>query len=166
MNAISRAALSVFAVTLSAPLYSQTQHSQTQRSDIQIIADVRNILTNEAVLQGPGNNISALIRQGVVTLSGTVTSNAGRVLASRDIADVPGLKTVLNDITVGGTTAAAGPPSTGVATATADRTKLLELPARTLIPIRLQDEIDTKTAKEGDTFHGTVAANVFHNAIP
>ena len=168
MTTASRAALAVIAVSLFTPLHSQAQHSQPQRSDTQIIADVRSILTNEAALQGPGNNISASIRQGVVTLSGTVTSNAGRVLASRDIADVAGLKTVLNDITVGGANPAATPPpaTAGAATATPDRTKLLELPARTVIPIRLQDEIDTKTAKEGDTFHGTVAANVFRSGYP
>ncbi len=167
MRISSRAALAIAAVSISAPVYSQT-HTQP-RSDMQIIADVRNVLNNEDALKGPGNSISASIRAGVVTLSGSATSNAARVLASRDIADVPGIKTVLNDITVGSGAAAAPnavdtrPKTAAAATSTPDRTKLLELKPHTQIPIRLQEEIDTKTAKEGDTFHGTVAANVFEN---
>lgn len=38
------------------------------------------------------------------------------------------------------------------------------LAAGTTIPIRLTGEIDTKTAKAGDTFQGTVSANVLCGA--
>jgi hypothetical protein len=38
--------------------------------------------------------------------------------------------------------------------------KVVTLAQGTTIPIRLTDEIDTKTAKAGDTFHATTAANI------
>jgi len=34
------------------------------------------------------------------------------------------------------------------------------LPTNSTLPIRLTEEINTKTAKAGDTFHGTTAASV------
>ena len=38
--------------------------------------------------------------------------------------------------------------------------RTLTLAAGTVIPVRFSDEIDTKTAKPGDTFHATTASNV------
>ena len=37
---------------------------------------------------------------------------------------------------------------------------MITLASGTVLPIRLTDEIDTKTAKAGDTFHGTTVRNV------
>jgi len=169
MNRRAIPALLLLAGTTSVPVLSQTK-TPAPRTDASIEAEVRGILYNEVALQEKGDAVVANVKGGIVTLSGKVTSEAGRVLASRDIAEVRGVKTVLNDLTV---TAANTTPLPGTAapampttTAQADHTKLLELPARTQIPVRLQEEVDTKTAKEGDTFHATVAANVFHNGYP
>lgn len=166
MNRRAIPAFLLIAGTTTVPVLSQTK-APAPRTDASIEAEVRGILYNDAILQEKGDAVVANVKGGIVTLSGKVTSDAAKVLASRDIADVKGVKTVLNDLSVSATASAAStaaaPPTV---TAQADHTKLLELPARTQIPIRLQEEVDTKTAKEGDTFHGTVAANVFHNGYP
>ncbi len=165
MNRRAIPAFLLIAGTTAAPVLSQTK-APAPRTDASIEAEVRGILYNDSALQEKGDAVVANVKGGIVTLSGKVTSEAARVLASRDIAEVHGIKTVLNDLTVSTAaavpTAAATPPPV----AQADRTKLLELPAHTQIPVRLQEELDTKTAKEGDTFHATVAANVFHNGYP
>ncbi len=166
MNRRAIPAFLLLAGSTAVPVLSQTKASST-RTDASIEAEVRGILYNDSALQEKGDAVVANVKGGIVTLSGKVTSEAARVLASRDIAEVHGIKTVLNDLTV--TSAAATPataPATPVPVVQADRTKLLELPAHTQIPVRLQEEVDTKTAKEGDTFHATVAANVFHNGYP
>jgi hypothetical protein len=164
MQTRSLLALALAVVLASTPALAQ------HRSDTQIIADVRTALNGEAALQGDGNHITPSIHAGVVTLDGTVTSNAARILASKDLAEIDGIKTVLNNLTVVAPGAAAPsatvPPPTPHPLAMQDRTKLLELPARRQIPVRLSEELDTKTAKVGDTFHGTVAANVFQDGYP
>jgi hypothetical protein len=37
------------------------------------------------------------------------------------------------------------------------------LPSGAAVPVRITDEIDTKTAKAGDTFHGATASNLMFN---
>jgi hypothetical protein len=164
MQKRSLSTLALAAVLLSTPALAQ------HRSDTQIIADVRSILNGETALHGPGNHITPSIHAGVVSLDGTVSSDAAKILASKDIAEVDGIKTVLNNLSVVAPGVAAPfatvPPPASRPLAMEDRTKLLELPARRQIPVRLSEELDTKTAKVGDTFHGTVAANVFQDGYP
>lgn len=51
--------------------------------------------------------IQSSVQAGIATLSGSVSSQAARVLAANDAAQVPGVKTVVNNLTV--QTAAAAP---------------------------------------------------------
>jgi len=43
--------------------------------------------------------------------------------------------------------------------------RMLTLPSGATIPIRLNRAIDTRTAKAGDTFQGSIAANVLSGAF-
>ncbi len=59
-----------------------------------------------------GEPIQATAASGIVTLNGTVTNDASRSLASDDAAQVPGVKTVINNLTVQPATQAATPAPT------------------------------------------------------
>jgi BON domain len=129
-------------------------------TDAKIVADVQNVLTNEQALQG--QNITPTAAHGVVTLSGTVTSDAAKVLASNETGQVAGVKTVLNNLTV---TEGSSAPSRPAPHVSATTSRPIDLPPGTLLPVRLNDEVTTKTAKPDDTFSGNVTQNVFVNGM-
>jgi hypothetical protein len=154
--------LSIAAVLCAASL-SPTFRAVAQSaavSDAQIVANVKTILSNEQALAGQTIAPSAI--HGVVTLSGTVTSDAAKVLASSETGQVAGVKTVLNNLTVSGGSSAAPPPPTHQS---ATSTRPIDLPPGTLLPVRLNDEVTTRTAKPDDTFTGNVINNVFQNGM-
>jgi hypothetical protein len=59
-----------------------------------------------------GQSIQTSVANGIVTLNGTVSSDAARTSASGDVAQVPGVKTVVDNLVV-------QPPQPGVTTAIA-----------------------------------------------
>src|SRR5260370_2566392 len=81
-------------------------------SDNLLTVKVENALNAEHVFQGM--RVTVTVSKGVVTLSGFVTSDAAKVLASEDAGNVTGVKTVLNTEGAGAQTAlpyfAARPP--------------------------------------------------------
>jgi hypothetical protein len=76
-------------------------------SDAQVASDVQNKINGDASIPDKQLNINA--NNGVVTLTGTVTSDAARNAAANDAAQVDGVKTVVNNLQVVPTTAAANP---------------------------------------------------------
>jgi len=56
-----------------------------------------------------GQPIQASVASGVVTLNGSVTSDTARTIASQDVAQVPGIKTVVNNLVVQAPAAAPAP---------------------------------------------------------
>ena len=68
------------------------------------------------------------------------------------------MKTVLNNLEIHDNSFHPAPTPARVAGPTGPRT--LTLAAGTVIPVRLTEEIDTKTAQAGSTFHATTASNV------
>lgn len=66
--------------------------------DASLSAAVQNRLTADTAL-GP-NTINSSVQNGVATLNGTVANDAARSLAANDAAQVAGLKTVVNNLTV------------------------------------------------------------------
>jgi hypothetical protein len=137
-------------------------------SDNLLTVKVENALNAEHVFQGM--RVIVTVSKGVVTLSGFVTSDAAKVLASEQAGGVTGVKTVLNNLTVQqpGTPAAVPAPAP-MRPAPVAASPIQTLPRSvvlgqgTYIPIRVTDPISSKTAKPNDEFHGTVAANVFQN---
>lgn len=146
----------VIAGSLSLSL-SPTMFAQTHKApptDSQIESEVQKAISNDHIFVG--SSIMSYVDHGVVKLTGTVRSETEKEYASSDLADIPGVKTVLNNLEVAHSRPAPAPVQ--VAGPTGPRT--LTLAAGTVIPVRLTEEIDTKTAQAGTTFHATTASNV------
>lgn len=75
------------------------------RSDAQIASDIQTKILADSNI--PDKQISISSNSGVVTLSGSVSSEMARSAAANDAAQVDGVKTVVNNLQVG---AAAGMP--------------------------------------------------------
>ncbi len=73
------------------------------RSDMQVATDVQSKINTDGNL--PNKQITVNANNGIVTLSGTVGSDAERTAAANDAAQVDGVKTVIDHMTVGNTTA-------------------------------------------------------------
>lgn len=79
------------------------------RSDAQIASDIQTkILADSNV---PDKQLSISSNGGVVTLSGSVSSDMARSAAANDAAQVDGVKTVVNNLTIGTATASNLPPA-------------------------------------------------------
>ena len=147
------------------PLLVLTLDAQTARkntpTDSQILGQVQKTFHDEHAFVG--SSILPSVNHGVVTLSGNVRSEAEKTLASAELASIDGVKTVLNNLNIVDNTFHAPPPPKPVAGPSGP--KLVTLPAGSAIPVRVTDEIDTKTAKAGDTFHGATATSVTMNGF-
>ena len=75
------------------------------RTDPQIAADIQKKIGDDGNI--PDKQVSVSAASGVVTLSGTVSTDAARNAAANDAAQVSGVKTVVNDIKVTPPTTAA-----------------------------------------------------------
>lgn len=75
------------------------------RPDAQVASDVQNKINGDSNIPDKQLNINA--NNGVVTLTGTVGSDAARNAAANDAAQVEGVKTVVNNLEVAPTSAAA-----------------------------------------------------------
>ena len=73
------------------------------RTDAQVASDVQNKINGDNNIPDKQLNINA--NNGVVTLTGTVGSDAARNAAANDAAQVEGVKTVVNNLQVAPTTA-------------------------------------------------------------
>ncbi len=89
-----------------------------------------------------------------------MSRQAAKVLASKEIEDVEGIKSVMNNLNVAGGTASAIP--SGAAAGEVEDKKVI-LPFGTILPVHLLKEISSKTAKANDVFHGTIASDVNAN---
>lgn len=196
--------------------------SNTKPTDPQILTQVNHTIANEQAFKGM--TIIPSVNNGVVTLSGTVSNYAAKVLASNEVSNIDGVRTVLNNLNVDSSYTA--PPSQPVQQyqqqqnypqpppqseqqnqqyppqPQSDRqpqdnnqqpqnnnqqppqnydqnsaqappaqtyngpgpsvtsTKTVVLPADTYIPVRLSDEINTKTAQPNDVFHAELVQSI------
>ncbi len=78
------------------------------RTDAQIAAEVQNKIYSDSVIQN--RQIEVHAGDGVVTLTGTVRSEAERAVAASDAATIEGVRTVVNNLQV---EAAEGTPPSG-----------------------------------------------------
>jgi hypothetical protein len=76
----------------------------SSRPDAQVASDVQNKINGDSSIPDKQLNINA--NNGVVTLTGTVASDAARNAAANDAAQVEGVKTVVNNLEVAPTSAA------------------------------------------------------------
>lgn len=141
-------------LTLSPAMFGQTHKAPP--TDWQIEAQVQKAIANDHIFVG--SSIMSSVDKGVVKLTGIVRSEREKEYASSDLANIPGVKTVLNNLEVHENSFHPAPAPAKVAGPTGPKT--ITLAAGTVIPVRLNDEINTKTAQAGDTFHATTASNV------
>lgn len=186
-------------------------------TDQQITTDVQTKIHNEPALAG--QNIQVSVANGIATLSGNVSDDASRALAGNDSGTVPGVKTVVNNLTVQapqqGTAltpqsapapvvpvskpekrpeykpkeakehrdrrasapkpppAPMPPPAPEMAQAASPApaaplppappqpvVRQVTLPAGTIVPVRITEELNSKTAQTNDAFHGSLAADL------
>ena len=155
-------ALCLFPVLVSfAP--AQTRKAPVS-DDQQIRTQIDTIIHNESAFDGM--SITPAVAHGVVTLSGTVSSQAAKVLASTEIGNVEGIKTVLNNLNVVGGSQISRPAMIPMQPSSAQGftgSKVVSLAQGTALPIRLSEEINTKTAAANDAFHGITASAVIQN---
>lgn len=189
----------------------KTQQSAT-RTDAQIASDVQSKIKGESALAS--QDIQVSVANGVATLNGTVSDEASRALAANDSANVAGVRTVVNNLTVQAVPQAesaqaapvpaasaavvtekprrserreraspigrdddryAQPPAPPVQQASMQSenipppsapappqpvVKNVTIPAGTVIPVRITETLDTKTAQTNDAFHGALAADL------
>lgn len=73
--------------------------SRAGRTDAQIASDVQNKINSDGAV--PDKQLTINANNGVVTLSGNVSSDAARNAVASDAAQVDGVKTVVNNLQVG-----------------------------------------------------------------
>ncbi len=141
-------------LSLSPAMFAQTHKAPPTDWDIE--AEVQKALANDHIFVG--SSILSSVNKGVVKLTGNVRSETEKEYASSDLANLPGVKTVLNNLEVHDNSFHAAPTPAKVAGPTGPKT--ITLSVGTVIPVRLNDEINTKTAQAGDTFHATTASSI------
>lgn len=173
---------------LPAVALAQSQ-SNAKPTDAQILAQVNRTISNQQAFQGM--NIVPSVSNGVVTLSGTVSNYAAKVLASTEVGNIAGVRTVLNNLSVVSANNSAQPPPQQETQPqnsqqepppppanmqpqqyqqqqpyqgpSVTSSKTVMLPSGTILPVRLSGDINTKTAKANDIFHADLVQNVTHN---
>lgn len=142
-------------------------------SDGQLTTNVQKKIAADPSLQG--QPILATAKDGTVTLSGAVGTDGFRELAAKDAAAVDGVKTVVNNLTVGNTAAPAAPaaappaasqqaqnaaPSSAPSAAPPAAPEAIVIPAGTRIRVRLGRTLSSNHSQTGESFAGTLASPV------
>jgi len=192
------------------PLGCKSTPSAPPASDADLTHAIQNkIATDSSISTEP---IQASVQNAIATLNGTVSNDAARSLAANDVAQVPGIKTVVNNLTIQpapSTAVVSAPPPPPIKTEHPDHHKpspvvardlppanqpapppppppaqeptpapieraqatpappppppaprSITLPLDTVLPIRLNQTLDSDSAQTGDTFNGVIASDV------
>ena len=134
---LTAAALACMAFFLPVTALAQAAQ-QDGNQDQRILREVRQILANEHAFDGM--SISSSVHHGIVTLDGTVSSQAAKVLASTEIENVDGMKSVMNNLNVVG----GAPRPTPAAPSGAIENKNVILPYGSILPVRMTEEINSE----------------------
>ena len=166
------------------PLGLTAAIAQQTATDAKVLHDVNAVLENEKAFRGL--MIVPKVSHGIVTLTGTVSSEGDKVLAAMEVGQVDGVKTILNDLEVRSSNTKSANTPQGQMPALANpngaqtqrltnephtqpspeiAAKTITIPVNSSIQVRLSDSITTKTAKPDDQFHGTLAAAVYADGV-
>jgi hypothetical protein len=96
-------------------LFTAACNKSQTRTDAQVASDIQSKLNADQAVQN--KQIAVLAANGVVTLSGYVSSEAERSAVAGDAANVSGVRTVVNNLTVQPVDAATASPDAGQQTA-------------------------------------------------
>jgi hypothetical protein len=88
----------LWVVLVALPLFVVGCTRTGSRSDAQVASDVQNKIYNDAGV--PDKQVTINANNGVVTLTGSVSSDAARNAAANDAGQVEGVKTVINNLQV------------------------------------------------------------------
>ncbi len=154
-------------------------------TDKQIAAQLQKKLMADAALQG--QPISVVVDHGTVTLSGVVSGQGSKELASNDAAQIKGVRSIINNLATQGQGNQPGPnagdatmngqpiqsystmppppqgPSSSGPMQGAYSAQPMVIPAGTRIRIQLAQTISTQGNQTGDPFSGTVASPIVVN---
>jgi hypothetical protein len=146
------------------PLAVQLAIAQHAPNDSKILHDVDAALENERAFRGL--LIVPKVSHGIVTLTGTVSSEGDKVLVSVEVGQASGVTTVLNNLEVHVAGASAASPSSPALTnpngaqvqsltrqTPSPKTitaKTIIVPTNSYLSVRLTEGITTKTAKPGE----------------
>jgi hypothetical protein len=108
-----RTLAAVTALSLAFSMAGCKSSSAPATDDATLATAVHSRLTSDGALST--ESIQSSVENGIVTLNGTVSNEAARSLAASDVAQVAGIKTVVNNLTV----AAPAPAATAAAPAPA-----------------------------------------------
>jgi hypothetical protein len=108
-----RTLAAVTALSLALSMAGCKSSSAPATDDATLATAVHSRLTSDGALST--ESIQSSVENGIVTLNGTVSNEAARSLAASDVAQVAGIKTVVNNLTV----AAPAPAATAAAPAPA-----------------------------------------------
>jgi hypothetical protein len=173
MKRTRRFSLSVLPLALAA-LALLSSGCSSKPSDNQLAANVQSKVGADPALQG--QPISVTAKDGSVTLTGTVNGQGSRELAANDAAKVQGVRTVINDLSIGNTAAGAPPPEASnqqteniappppppgeTAPAAPAQAQSIVIPAGTRIRVRLGQTLSTRDSQTGQSFSGTLVSPV------
>ena len=101
-------AVTALALTLSVAGCKSSPPAAPPVDDASLTTAVHSRITSDGALGT--EQIQSSVQNGVVTLNGTVSNEAARSLAASDAAQVSGVKTVVNNLTVQAPAVAAAPP--------------------------------------------------------
>lgn len=172
----------LFSAAILAAAALLTAGCSSKPTDAQLAASVQKQIAADPALQGQQIAVSA--NGGTVTLSGNVNGPGSRELASNDASKVSGVKTVVNDLGVGGAPGPndatmngqpiqsystmppppaqpQAPPMQQAAPQSAmqqapSQPQPMVIPAGTRIRVQLAQTLSTKGSQAGDPFSGTV----------
>ncbi len=178
MKRTTRLSLPVLSLSLAAVAFLSSGCS-SKPTDAQLAASVQKQIAADPGLQG--QQIAVAANNGAVTLSGNVNGPGSRELASNDASKVSGVKTVVNDLAMGGVpssgdatmngqpiqsySSAPPPPQQAaapsqapapVSASAAPAPQPMVIPSGTRIRVRLAQTLSTKASQTGDPFSGTV----------
>lgn len=101
-------------------------------SDNTLTQAVGSKLSSDAALSG--EPIQSSVQQGIATLNGTVSSSAARSLAADDVAQVTGIRTVINNLVVQQPVADALAPAPAVRSSRAEKALPRQKPSAVVAP--------------------------------
>jgi len=138
------------------------------RSDQQIVTDIQAKLYGDPSV--PSRQIEVQSNNGVVTLSGTVGSEAERAAAANDASQVEGAKSVVNNLQVAPAAAASSPWRSAEPTAARRvvrpayrSTGGIVIAEGTELTVRMIDSVDSDKNKVGDAFRASLDAPIEAN---
>jgi hypothetical protein len=145
--------------SLTAPTcLAQAQKRPAAVSDDEITAQVEEVLTHEDALQAKDTVIHVSTQNGIVTIDGHVPNKAAKVLATQEASQIRGVRGVMNNLDYSPSSVQ---PVPAPQPARQDTYKQVMVQAGTAIPVRLTQEISSKTAKPGDEFTAVTTATVY-----